>query len=168
MTRLDQGTQQVIFEQADLSALVDVVCTEQPVSEKGIVIATDLQPEVEAWFDVTLITRLLQNLLNNAIRYGRENGHIWVTLRENEGEVALAVRDDGIGIPTDKLDKIWQRFYQADHARGAESGTGLGLSMVRQIAALHNGKVTVESIEGAGSCFTLRFPAEQSKKDKMN
>lgn len=167
MTRLEQGTQQAVFEEADLSELVEVVCTEQPVSEKGIVIETNLQANVEAWFDVTLMSRLLQNLLNNATRYGRENGHIWVTLRKNGNEVTLAVRDDGIGIPSDKLDKVWQRFYQADNARGAESGTGLGLTMVRQIAFIHGGQVTADSIEGAGSCFTLRFPAQPTKKDEL-
>ncbi len=159
MTRLEQGTQQAVFEKADLSALVEVICAEQPDSEKGIQVETDLQEEVEAWFDVTLMSRLLQNLLNNAIRYGRQNGHIWVVLRKNGDEITLAVRDDGIGIPTDQLDRIWQRFYQVDHARGSESGTGLGLPMVQQIAALHGGQVTADSIEGAGSCFTLRFPA---------
>ncbi len=165
MTRLEQGTQRVAFEVADLSELVEVICTEQPVSQKGIVLATDLQTDVEAWFDVTLMSRLLQNLLNNATRYGRENGHIWVTLRKNGDEVTLAVRDDGIGIPSDKLDKVWQRFYQADNVRGTESGTGLGLTMVQQIARIHGGQVTVDSIEGAGSCFTLRFGAESPQKD---
>lgn len=168
MTRLEQGTQRISFEQADLSALVEVVCDEQPASEKGIMIETDLQPDVEAWFDITLMSRLLQNLLNNAVRYGRENGHIWVTLRRNGNEVVLAVRDDGIGIPADKLDKVWQRFYQADNARGAESGTGLGLTMVRQIAMLHRGQMTADSIEGAGSCFTLRFPAESHQEENLH
>lgn len=168
MTRLEQGTQQVVFEQTDLSELVEVMCAEQPVSEKGILMETDIQKEVEAWFDVTLMSRLLQNLLNNAVRYGRENGHIWVTLRKNRDEVTLAVRDDGIGIPADKLEKIWQRFYRADNARGTESGTGLGLTMVRQIALLHGGHMTAESIEGAGSCFTLRFSAERLREKNLN
>ena len=121
----------------------------------------DIQPDVEAWFDVTLMSRLLQNLINNAARYGRENGHIWVVLRRAEGDVVLSVRDDGIGIPADRLDKIWKRFYQVETARGAEGGAGLGLTMVRQIAELHGGTVTVDSREGEGSCFTLRFPAER-------
>lgn len=168
MTRLEQGTQRVAFEEADLSELVEVVCGEQPASEKGIHIETELQPNVEAWFDVTLMIRLLQNLLNNAERYGREGGHTWVTLRESDGEVSLAVRDDGIGIPADKLEKIWQRFYQADNARGAESGAGLGLTMVRQIAVLHGGGVTVESTEGQGSRFTLRFPAKRPREKERD
>ena len=164
MTRLEQGTQHATFEQADLSGLVEVVCAEQPQLPHGVTIRTDIQPDVEAWFDVTLMTRLLQNLLNNAARYGRENGHIWVSLRHVESDVVLSVRDDGIGIPADRLDKIWQRFYQVEAARGAGGGAGLGLTMVRQIAALHGGTVTVDSREGEGSCFTLRFPVGQASE----
>lgn len=161
MTRLEQGTQRANFEQADLSGLVEVLCAEQPALPHGVTIRADVQPGVEAWLDVTLISRLLQNLIDNAARYGRENGHIWVTLRRVEGEVLLSVRDDGIGIPADRLERIWQRFYQVESARGAGGGAGLGLTMVRQIAALHGGTVTVDSREGEGSCFTLRFPAER-------
>lgn len=158
MTRLEQGTQSISMEQADISSLVEVICEEQPALPRGITLQADIQPEIEAWFDVTLMSRLLQNLINNAARYGRENGHIWVVLRCMEEEVILSVRDDGIGIPADRLDKIWKRFYQVESARGAESGAGLGLTMVRQIAELHSGTVTVDSREGEGSCFTLRFP----------
>ena len=161
MTRLEQGTQRANFEQADLSGLVEVLCAEQPALPHGVTIRADVQPGVEAWLDVTLISRLLQNLIDNAARYGRENGHIWVTLRRVEGEVLLSVRDDGIGIPADRLERIWQRFYQVESARGAGGGAGLGLTMVRQIAALHGGTMTVDSREGEGSCFTLRFPAER-------
>ena len=161
MTRLEQGAQRANFEQADLSGLVEVLCEEQPALPHGVTIRADVQPGVEAWLDVTLISRLLQNLIDNAARYGRENGHIWVTLRRVEGEVLLSVRDDGIGIPADRLERIWQRFYQVETARGAGGGAGLGLTMVRQIAALHGGTVTVDSREGEGSCFTLRFPAER-------
>ena len=73
--------------------------------------------------------------------------------------MVLSVRDDGIGIPADQLDKIWKRFYQVGAARSAEGGAGLGLTMVQQIASLHGGTVTVDSREGEGSCFTLRFPS---------
>lgn len=170
MTRLEQGTQRITMEHADISSLVEVICGEQPQLPRGITLQSDIQPDVEAWFDVTLMSRLLQNLINNAAQYGRENGHIWVTLRRAEEDVLLSVRDDGIGIPTDRMDKIWQRFYQVETSRGAGGGTGLGLTMVRQIAALHGGTVTVDSREGEGSCFTLRFPAMQraEKNSKKN
>ena len=158
MTRLEQGTQRAAFEHADLSALTEVICEETPTADA--VLQTDIQPDIEADFDVTLVSRLLQNLLNNAVRYG--GGHIWVTLRRDGADAVLSVRDDGAGIPADLQDKIWQRFYQADASRSGESGAGLGLPMVRQIAALHGGTVTLDSAPGKGSCFTFRFPTEQA------
>lgn len=161
MTRLEQGTQQTAFEWADLSGLVKVICEEQPVLLCNIKLETEIEPGVDAWFDVTLMSRLLQNLIDNAARYGRKNGHIWVSLQKKMDKIRLSVRDDGIGIPADKLDKIWNRFYQVESAREAKSGTGLGLTMVRQIAQLHKGKVSVDSREGIGSCFTLEFPVGQ-------
>ncbi|MDR3766149.1 MAG: HAMP domain-containing sensor histidine kinase [Butyricicoccus sp.] len=169
MTRLEQGTQRASFEEADLSALVEIICAEQPAFPQGITLQTSIQPDVTAWFDVTLMSRLLQNLISNAARYGRPQGHIWVSLTHTDDTIELAVRDDGIGIPEAKLDKIWQRFYQVDPARAGNRGTGLGLTMVRQIAQLHGGEVTVQSAEGVGSCFTLRFPdtpQEPQKKEK--
>ena len=158
MTRLEQGTQRAAFEHADLSALTEVICEETPTADA--VLQTDIQPDIEADFDVTLVSRLLQNLLNNAVRYG--GGHIWVTLRRDGADAVLSVRDDGAGIPADLQDKIWQRFYQADASRSGENGAGLGLPMVRQIAALHGGTVTLDSAPGKGSCFTFRFPTEQA------
>ena len=98
--------------------------------------------------------------MNNAIRYGRPDGNIWVTLRRVDREILLSVRDDGPGMAADQLDKIFTRFYQADPSRSG-NGTGLGLTMVQQIAHLHGGRVTVDSTPGRGSCFTFQFPAEQ-------
>ncbi len=158
MTRLEQGTQRAAFERADLSALTEVICEETPTADA--VLQIDIQPDIEADFDVTLVSRLLQNLLNNAVRYG--GGHIWVTLRRDGADAVLSVRDDGAGIPADLQDKIWQRFYQADASRSGENGAGLGLPMVRQIAALHGGTVSLTSAPGKGSCFTFRFPTEQA------
>lgn len=162
MTRLEQGTLPAAMEEADLSELVDVICREQPQLPQGITLTAEFQPELRACFDVTLMSRLLQNLLDNAARYGRPDGHIWVSLRQEGADAVLCVRDDGIGISADQLPRIWQRFYQVDPARSGQNGSGLGLTMVQQIAALHGGSVTVESRPGEGSCFTLRFPVSRA------
>jgi two-component system sensor histidine kinase BaeS len=71
----------------------------------------------------------------------------------------IRVKDNGIGIKKEDLDKIWQRFWQADSSRGSEGGNGLGLAMVKEIAELHGGSVTAESTEGRGSEFIFRLPA---------
>ena len=73
-------------------------------------------------------------------------------------KLSLSVRDDGIGISPEHQEKIWQRFYQVDSSRGVDSGVGLGLAMVRQIASIHGGRMTLESMPGAGSTFTLHLP----------
>lgn len=163
MTRLEQGTLRATMEEADLSELTEILCQEQPELPRGITLQTDIQPEIRAVFDVTLVTRLLQNLLDNAARYGRDGGHIWVELRKRDHEILLSVRDDGIGIPKDQQEKIFQRFYQADASRSGSGGAGLGLTMVRQIAALHGGRITLESVEGVGSRFTFHLPVKSEE-----
>ena len=159
MTRMDQGTEQVRLEPTDLTELVRTLCDEQ--GERREQLIQDLQEHVTARADGTLLTRLVQNLLDNAWKYGKPGGNVWVTLRAQAGEIRLTVRDEGPGIPREQQDRIWQRFYQVDPARGQDRGAGLGLSIVRQIARLHGGTVTLESAPGAGSAFTLHLPAPE-------
>jgi two-component system sensor histidine kinase SenX3 len=81
-------------------------------------------------------------------------------------DVALTVRDHGVGIPPGDLDRIFERFYRVDRARSRETGgTGLGLAIVRHVATNHGGSVTVESVEGVGSAFTLHLPARTGADD---
>lgn len=108
--------------------------------------------------DVTLMTRLLNNLISNAFRYGRDGGHTAVTVGREGDTAVLSVADDGIGIPPALQEHIWQRFYQVDPARSGSEGAGLGLFMVRQIARLHGGTAEVSSTPGTGSTFTVRLP----------
>ena len=109
--------------------------------------------------DQTLILRMMMNLITNAINYGKTNGHIHVILKVENDQIVGEVKDDGIGISEEHLDKIWERFYRIDKSRSRENGgTGLGLSMVRWIVNLHNGTIHVESIEDIGTSFIFRFP----------
>ena len=160
ITRLEQGTQKTCMERGDLAALAEAVCEQQKmIAPEGVVLTCDAPESVEAQMDVILMTRLLNNLISNAFRYG-SGGHVAVSVRREGGDAVLAVRDDGAGIPPDQQEKIWQRFYQVDAARSGGEGTGLGLYMVRQIARLHGGTAEVESVPGQGSTFTVRIPAE--------
>lgn len=156
MTRMEQGTAQISPEQADLSELAEVVCEEQCTVYPDRQIRTRLQLHVMAWFDVALMTRVLQNLLENACRYGGEQ--ITVEVKQEQEQAVLTVFDNGLGIPEDQQEKIWKRFYRCETARSAGQGTGLGLPMVAQITALHGGTVTVDSKPGWGTWFTVRFP----------
>jgi signal transduction histidine kinase len=105
-----------------------------------------------------LMTRLVTNLISNAYTYGKENGRVDVSLKKSDGKIRLTVADDGVGIAQEHIDKIWNRFYRVDKARCREEGcSGLGLSMVKQIAHMHKGEVCVESTVGQGSIFTVEF-----------
>jgi two-component system phosphate regulon sensor histidine kinase PhoR len=106
------------------------------------------------------LTQLFQNLMHNAIKYGRSNGHVWVTLTAKDGMVRISVRDDGEGIPREAIPRLTERFYRVDVKRSREKGgTGLGLAIVKHIVNRHNGRLQIESEAGVGSTFTVVFPA---------
>ncbi len=157
MTRLDQGTEGARLEPVDLGVLVEGLIRERGYEEDKLFLS--VSPGVKVRGDGALLSRLTENLVENAFKYGKPEGHVWVTVKSQGEEGILEVRDDGIGIPKDQQEKIWQRFYQVDPSRSDESnGVGLGLSMVRQIAQLHGGTVTLDSVEGIGSAFALYLP----------
>ena len=158
ITRLDQGTDIACQGHVDLSALVDTACREQPCPRDRL--SWEVEEGISARVDGALITRLLQNLIDNGFKYGKPGGHVWVRLCRAEGEIRLSVKDDGIGIEPEQQEKIWQRFYQVDPSRSESGGAGLGLSMVQKIAQAHGGRITLESISGLGSTFTLHLPPE--------
>ena len=167
MTRLEQGTETAHLERTDLSALVHKICQEQAYPAGWLIV--QVPDGIEAMLDGALLPRLLQNLLDNAYKYGGgADGHAWVSLTENDQEILLSVRDNGIGIPADQQEKIWRRFYQVDAARSGGNGVGLGLSMVRKIAEAHHGYMTLESVPDMGSKFTLHLPhpAPQGPSEK--
>ncbi len=102
----------------------------------------------------------LGNLVENAVAYSSRGTKVTISARANESMVDIVVTDQGMGIPADELDRIFERFYRVDPARArATGGTGLGLSIVKHVAATHGGEVRVWSVEGEGSSFTLTLPA---------
>ena len=163
-TRLDQGTEPIRKEPCDLSALLEDIADEQSmVSQRGITLHAQIEPGVTASVDRNLFTRMVNNLISNAYKYGKDGGNIWLSLkRTDDGSAALSVKDDGIGISRENLEKIWNRFYQVDPSRSEESaggGLGLGLSMVRQIAGLLGGTITVNSVPGERTEFKFTIAA---------
>ena len=160
ITRLQQGTERYPLSKGDLSEFVTLSCEEfVPADDRGIRMETEIDPGIECSFNASLMSRVIYNLLQNAYKYGRDNGYVRLTLSREDSDAVIRVKDNGIGIKKEDLDKIWQRFWQADSARGAEGGNGLGLAMVKEIAELHGGSVTAESTEGRGSEFIFRIPA---------
>ncbi len=104
-----------------------------PENDRGIKLTCNVENGVEVEFNAALMQRLIQNLLQNAYKYGREKGHVCLALKKADGRAVLSVKDDGIGISPDDIDKIWQRFWQADPSRNERGSSGLGLSMVKEI-----------------------------------
>jgi two-component system phosphate regulon sensor histidine kinase PhoR len=131
-------------------------------SKKGITISLSCETTVVANMEKTLLEQAVVNLLDNAIKYSDEGKSIAVTGAKNAagGEVTISVADQGIGIPSEHLERIFERFYRVDKARSRKlGGTGLGLSIVKHIVTAHNGSVTVESVVGKGSTFTIHLPS---------
>ncbi len=113
--------------------------------------------------DEDLLLTAIRNLLENAVAYSPERTRVVVTTRHAGEWVDISVEDQGIGIPERELQRIFERFYRVDPARSrATGGTGLGLAIVKHVTAAHGGTVTVRSVEGAGSTFTLSLPLRTS------
>jgi two-component system phosphate regulon sensor histidine kinase PhoR len=103
--------------------------------------------------------QLLKNIIENAIKYNRENGHVWVDISSKNKKLYIKIKDDGIGIPQDDQKRVFERFYRVDKARSrASGGTGLGLSIVKHILINAGGEIELESSENQGTLFTITLP----------
>lgn len=157
-TRLDQNGNKLEMNEVDLSSLAEMICEEISSSKQTkIILSSTIQPNITVMGDQILLTRLMTNLIENAYQYSHEDGHIEVTLSQDKKGTQFSVKDDGIGIAPEDQAKIFQRFYQVEHARTANvrGSMGLGLAMVQKIAQLHQGKIEVTSALGKGSTFTF-------------
>lgn len=133
--------------------------------------AKNLQLELQVSDDFHLVRvderrleEVVHNLLDNAVNYSHENGHILIEATASEQEIAFSVRDEGVGIAALDLPRIFERFYRADRARSRElGGTGLGLSIVKHIAQLHGGRVEAESTPGQGTTIHVILPNRATK-----
>ncbi len=160
LTRGDEGAPLEI-EDHDLAAVAEEAARTARTAADGETTVEYLptQRPVYAPFDRNRIRQVASILLDNAVKYTPDGGRITVTVRETDGWAGLEVSDTGIGIPEDQLPLIFDRFYRADKAR-ASGGAGLGLSIARQIAEAHGGRIEVESAPDTGSTFTLMLPKE--------
>jgi two-component system phosphate regulon sensor histidine kinase PhoR len=127
--------------------------------EKKIRIATRCPRGLSIRLHAALVVQALINLLDNAVKYSPPSSTVSLEAECGTGDFVISVKDQGIGIPAEHLDRIFERFYRVDRSRGQDpGGTGLGLAIVRHIALLHHGDVEVESHAGEGSVFRIRIP----------
>ncbi|HLJ46619.1 MAG TPA: ATP-binding protein [Bryobacteraceae bacterium] len=161
LARADAGATKLQLVPVDLSALVADTCEQQ----RRQVAAKDLRFETELPADNVLvhgndpaIRRLIQVLLDNAVKYTPPGGLVRVSVASKADRVELSVRDTGIGIAEEDLPKVFDRFYRADKARSRdEGGSGLGLSIAQWIARCHGAEIQAESSAGVGSVFRIAF-----------
>lgn len=162
-TRLEQRAQEYEMVNTDLSELVSSICHDMKlVKTKNITLEYDVENSISVKGNQVLISRMLQNLIDNAYKYGNDDGHIYVTLKKSpNNDVILSVKDDGIGISEEGQKHIFERFYREDtsrtHKKRLSYGYGLGLSMVKKIAGMHGADCLVDSKEGVGSQFVIIF-----------
>ncbi len=161
LARADTGQEQLVFKIIDLAEFLSDVCDDVAIlfREKELTLQLGPFEQVSIHGDIRSIRSLIVNLLANAIRYTPSGGTITVGLRR-EGQLAVVtIRDTGIGIPTENLPYIFKRFYRVDKARSRNvGGSGLGLSICKQIVDIHKGKIEVESDVKKGSAFYVKLP----------
>ncbi|MBQ7146885.1 MAG: HAMP domain-containing protein [Lachnospiraceae bacterium] len=161
-SRMDLSADRYPMEDLDFSALVEETAGAlKPVGASRVRYQVAVEEGIHIEGNAGLLSRLLQNLVSNAYRYGKEDGVIQVALQRQEGGCRLSVRDDGPGIPPEEQERIFERFYRSDASRSVQ-GTGLGLSLVKKIAELHGAEVKLESKTGQGSCFMVFFKNKES------
>ncbi len=163
LAQLESADSNLQLSDVDLLKLFDDVAHDwkKKFAEKELAVVVDLAPDLPMIrADEARLQEVLYNLLDNAVKYSRENGEVRLRAEQGRGEIALSVSDDGVGIDKNDLPRIFERFYRADKARSPEGirGTGLGLAIVKHIAQLHGGRVEAESELGKGTTIRVILP----------
>ena len=160
LSQLDEGEQAVEMTQIDLYDLTKIELRHlEPVAEEKHV-AISLEGEHVMVSGIhSVLEEMVYNLIENAIKYNKEDGTIDIAIKKEKHRCEVSVKDSGIGIPEDQLDRIFERFYRVDKSHSKEiGGTGLGLSIVKHGAKLHNAEIKIKSTLGVGTEIKLIFP----------
>ena len=162
LSRIEAGAENVrqpVPVHLVLEEAADRIRPAAELSEIGIRVR-EVSGRVSAWGDRRQLVSAVANLLDNAVKYSSPGSTVEVRAASDGTTVAIEVEDHGLGIPARDIERIFERFYRVDRARSRDTGgTGLGLAIVRHVVANHEGEVTVSSIEGQGSTFTVHVPA---------
>ena len=164
LVKLDNKQAKLIITSVDIGELTEIICRRiRPLAEKrDIELTLVSERKVVAEVDELKMTMILTNLIENAVKYDRDHGKVTVTVDADHQNFSVRIADNGVGIPKEALDQIWERFYRVDKSRSREvGGSGLGLSITKNAVLLHRGTISVESSqeEGhSGSVFTVTIP----------
>ncbi|MCI2961341.1 cell wall metabolism sensor histidine kinase WalK [Pediococcus pentosaceus] len=169
LSRMDLGTARLEREYVNLNELFnhildrfDMILKNNDKPDKNYSIKRDFtRRDIWVEVDTDKIQQVLDNIMNNAIKYSPDGGIITCRLLETHNHVIMSITDQGLGIPKDSISHIFDRFYRVDKARSrAQGGTGLGLAISKEVIQLHGGRIWVESREGEGSTFYISLPYE--------
>jgi two-component system phosphate regulon sensor histidine kinase PhoR len=158
----NSGRRKFNFRETKVSTVIDNAVTEclPLIKENQMDVRTEVDPQIPTVkADAAALTRAVQNLITNAVKYRNGNGWLRVEARNGDGTVKISVEDRGIGISKNDLRQIFEPFYRSKEVVDAQiHGNGLGLALVKQITEAHGGSVSVESELGVGSKFTIEIP----------
>ena len=162
LSQMETGEIRMHKEKVDLRLLTLEVCEqlENKANQRNttLKIKPDQMPHVWVKADSQRIIQVMTNLIENAIKYGKDNGKVIVHFEEDKKHFVISVRDNGPGIPAEHLPRIFERFYRVDKSRSREKGgTGLGLAIVKHILSAHGSKITVASKVEKGTTFTFKL-----------
>jgi two-component system, OmpR family, phosphate regulon sensor histidine kinase PhoR len=160
LTAIEGGNVPLRAAPVDLHMLVQDVCASlaAKAAAQNVALKNDVASDVMVYADERRLEQMLTNLIDNGIKFSREHGTVRISHESDERDKIL-VQDNGDGIPSQHLERLFERFYRVDRARSRDmGGTGLGLAIVKHLALLHRGEVTVTSELGKGSTFTIHLP----------
>ena len=168
LSRIDNETSHLDVELINFTAFITFILNRfdkmrGPDEEKKYELVRDY-PITFVWIEIDTdkMTQVIDNILNNAIKYSPDGGKITVTMKTTDDQMILSISDQGLGIPKQDLPRIFDRFYRVDRARSrAQGGTGLGLSIAKEIIKQHKGFIWAKSIYGKGSTFTIVLPYDK-------
>ena len=169
ISKIEAGELNIVSEPVDIQNSVEsVIHLMEPIAKsKGLIIETDFMSDpVTISGDQRRIEQIIMNLMSNAVKF-TEQGTIYVKTRVRDGTVILSVKDTGIGIPAEEFDTLFQPFHQIDTGTTRKhDGTGLGLSISKKLVELHGGTISVQSVPGTGSEFTVSLPVGTTTADE--
>lgn len=163
ISRLEAKEAEVLKNDVRLSILVgDIVESLKPLAASHeVTVHVDCKP-LCIYANGQQMKELFGNLISNAVKYNKPGGEVWVTVTEEDRNVIIRVKDNGMGIPKESLSRIFERFYRVDKGRSKkQGGTGLGLSIVKHIVNFYHGTITVRSELDMGTEFLLKIPIQE-------